>query len=386
MLGDLRRIRLFESERLRVLRVLLPPVTSLDGEMDNDDESANRAHKFAPSAPIEFAQHGFIGSQMVSVDNPAPFLLAGFSNSVAEQAGGALTQIDDLASAGSDIIDNAHGAAGVIQADNLLSTSYVRNLAVFDDAGSGNSLFNYVRKYDATGEVPSFLTVDKLSTWNAATDSTSGGLGYIDSQTPTHQSLILSNSVIQNTIDYTKAWSVPGTTIYSWASTLSGSSITSVSARSSQPAGYKTKVQTLSALGFASKAAWVNAGVYRPDLPWANAFLTVALPAMGLTPKYATVSPPSVTSPPAYYATSLGSLTLSSNTFTRGSSKSVLIQGTSANFTLSCSDLPSGFTLVGRLLSYDGSGSGAASPTIHVVETSTDTLGNNTTALTLSIS
>ena len=54
----------------------------------------------------------------------------------------------------------------------------------------------------------------------------------------------------------------------------------------------KTRAQVYTAMGFGSKAALVNAMLWRPDLPWAQALITIGLPSLGLTPTYATVAPP----------------------------------------------------------------------------------------------
>lgn len=332
---------------------------------------------------------GAKANQWVSVDNPNAFIGAGFSIALAEQPGGALFQLDDAAAIGSDIISGSLPPASVFSVDNLLPNSYARNVAVLDDPNSNNNLFNYVRKYDAGGEISSSFLLDKLSTWNAGIDSSnvSGSIGYVDKQFPTHQTLNITNSILQNTITPTLAWSVPGTASYTWTTTLINSAAVNVTTRSSAPTGYKTKNQVIAALGFASKAAWVNAAMYRPDLPWARSAIGVVLPAMGLRTYYPTAPPPTVTSPPSYYPLTLVDLTASTLTFARGTVSTALLTGTSANMGLTSSDLPSGFTITGRLLSYDGTGSGAATPTVHVLETSVDTLATptHTTALALNI-
>lgn len=337
------------------------------------------------------SRSGFIGSQFVSIDAPAGIGFSGFSTTLAEQPGGFFSQLDDAAVIGSSIIDSTHPAAGGLFFEGMLTGSYARNIALFDDPNSDNTVVSYNRKFDAQGEVPSFMLLDKISTWNFGYSNygaNAGAIGYIDSQFPTRQHLTLTNSVFQNTITPTTSYSSPTFTNETWTSTLGSSSATGNTSRSAAPAGYKTKNQILSALGFSSKAAFANTAAFRPDLPWAGAVLTQALPAMGLTPKYANVSPPSLTgiTPPAYYPTALADISLSTLNFTRGTTSNALASGTSANFALSSSDLPAGFSLVGRLLLYDGSGSGAATPTIHILETSADTLGTHTTPFTLNIS
>jgi hypothetical protein len=69
--------------------------------------------------------------------------------------------------------------------------------------------------------------------------------------------------------------------------------------------------------------------------------------------------------------TPVNALSLSDNSFTRGTAKTVSIVGATNGSTLSSTGLPSGFTINSgaRTLAYDGSGSGASAPSFTLSET-----------------
>lgn len=389
-------------------------------------------------------------NQLVSIDNPVGITSGGKSSDVvAERPDGAPWYCDDVVIMGSDdLIAPGNPGGWALEYLNNISGSYMRNVAVFDFPQRGDASYN---RYFAGGrisasQVPTYMLADKWSAWN-----------YAVSPGETHLGNDLSNlhcSVSNSTLEFTVAG-------------LNGT-ISGLLTRASAPVGYKTRSQVYAALGYASKSALVNAMLWRPDLPWAQAICAIALPAMGLSPKFQTaVAPSVVTDAPEVYKLGTADLTASNLNFTRGIPGICVLSGIVPCSDLTCSDLPSGFSMSafrksvtgtvtsgsntitgvsdttgmekgmyveaasgayaaglflantiitgltsntitcsanatgstgvpaeglfisagGRTIRYDGSGTGAAAPSIHILETPKDTgMASHTTTLALAIS
>jgi hypothetical protein len=387
-------------------------------------------------------------NQLVSIDNPVGINSSGRSSDVvAERPDGAPWQLDDAVIMGSDkwLAPTGNPGGWAFEWLNNVLGSYSRNVAAFDfdqfgyDAGY-NRLFAGAR-IDAA-QVHQYMLCDKWSTWRYAVSA------------ETDSGIDLSNY----------HFSVTNSVLDVMPTGLNGT-VSGVSVRVTPPAGYKTRAQTYTAMGYASKSAMINAMLWRPDLPWAQAICGISLPAMGLTPLYQPASPPVVVGAPEVYKLAAADLTASTLNFTRGTPSMTLLSGIVPCSVLSCADFPAGFsntafrfqttgtvtsgsntitgvgsiagvlpgmlmeaklnaytstslfpanTVVisasgtsivcsanatgnssgeailisagGRMISYDGTGSGAATPTIHILETPKDDgMATHTTALTLNI-
>jgi hypothetical protein len=327
-------------------------------------------------------------TQLVSIDEPIVGALTGFSNVYTERPGGSTVQVNDaVAMGGGDIAPNAIKAgndltrgAGVGGRNALLGT--ITNMVLFDNPkyGTPNNYTMLGEEFDS-GQVSQTYAYDKIRTYNFSPIAQYRTFLVGDAA---KVSMTWTNSLLDG---LAALKFVTGGGGQSSDGSISGTGVRTWTAGDYPSA--MTKNQVITALGFSSKAAMVNAMLDFPHLSWAQAIIGIVFPAFGATPLYATASVPSLTglpTPTVVYKTSLGALSLSTLNFTRGTASSALITGTSTNFLLSSSDLPSGFSIMGRRLSYDGTGTGAATPTIHVLETNNDGIGTNTTAFTLNIS
>jgi hypothetical protein len=391
-------------------------------------------------------------SQLISIDNPVGLTAGGKSSDVvAERPDGAPYNLDDAVIMGSEKeIQPGNPGGWGLEFLNTINGSYARNVAAFDfDAEGFDSGFNryFAGTRLSASQVPTYMLADK---WSGFDFAITGESDSIVSGDPANYHLSITNSVL----DVLPAG-------------FNGA-VTNVTTRSVAPTGYKTRAQIYAALGYANKAGFVNAMLYRPDLigTMAQAISGIALPAMGLSPLYQTASPPAVVSGPTIYPTAPVDLTPSTLSFARGVPSIMVLSGATSAARLSSSDLPSGFSMTpfrlqtsgtatsgshtitavgsitgvlpgmlvemrssayaptslfpagtvvtaasgttitcsnaatanssgesvfvsagGRIVSYDGSGTGAATPTIHIVETPKDTtMAPHTTALTLTIS
>jgi hypothetical protein len=269
-------------------------------------------------------------TQLVSIDNPVGITAGGKSSDVvAERPDGAPWACDDVVIMGSSkVLQTGSPGGWALEFLNTKIGSYTRNVAAFDfdafgfDAGA-NRYFAGTRLDPA--QVPTYMLCDKWSGYHMAIT------GESDSGTDlTNYHLSITNSVLDV---------LP--------TGLNGT-VSGVTTRSVAPSGYKTRSDIYTALGYANKAELVNAMCFRPDLigQMAQAICGIALPAMGLTPLYQTASPPSVVvGAPIIYKTAATDLTISTLNFNHAVPSIALLSGITACATLSCADLPTGFSM-----------------------------------------
>jgi hypothetical protein len=325
-------------------------------------------------------------TQLVSIDEPIVGAITGYSNVYSERPGGSIVTVDDwCAFGGNDIAPNAiKGGNDLTRGEGLGGRnakigSYARNGVLFDNPkyGTADNLGFSLTEFDA-GQIVQNYAIDKIRLHNFA--STAISLANVPVGDSGRVSITVTNSLLdtltgtRNDAGSISSFTVSGTGVRTWAGGDYPNAL--------------TKNDVITALGFSTKADMVNAMLNFPHLPWAQAILGVVFTGYGATPLYATASVPSLTglpTPTAIYKTTLGNLTMSTLNFVHNVASSATLTGCSTNFLLSSADLPAGFSILGRVLSYSGSGASASTPTIHILETNADGLGTHTTAFTLNI-
>lgn len=298
----------------------------------------------------------------VSIDEPIAGYCTQISGSYTEAPNGTVvTSVDHLVMGGANISQNpataprgqgfyfrnaaiGTGLDNVLMIDNPIYGG-VNNIAFIGDNGNSN----------LSGVT---VTLNRITTYNYASS-----LDFISGAYP--MTLSFTNSIMDELASGT------GNSVWTLGTFPSA----------------KTRSQIYTAMGYASKAALCNMMRYRPDLPWAQALISIAFPAYNKTTTYALVSPPDTTgiTPATIYPTALVDLSFSVTSFTRGTAANSQMGNNGINSSFTASGLPAGFTLTGTVLIYDGSGTGSASGSFTVTETSLDGLGTHATTVGYSI-
>jgi hypothetical protein len=236
------------------------------------------------------------GKVIVSLDEPVAGAIGGFSTDYHEAPDGVLITVDDwLIMGGADLnSSNPRGFGPGIT--NTVVGSYLRKLAMFDNpilGGVNNDNFRALHLgLNGSGSnvdipIDIYCTIDQVHGRNYATtnfQTTNGDSSKIHMD-------------YQNCVTDLLAPGAGNTT--SSAGTF---------------AGYQTRDQVVTAILTAAgitpganytarKAQLVNLMLWRPDVQWAQPFVDVGLPAMGLTPSFAAGSLPNLSaeSPASVY-------------------------------------------------------------------------------------
>ena len=236
------------------------------------------------------ARGDVVSSDIVAIDEPIAITVGGFSDSVAERPNGQITTIDNFLVIGGSNIDSSTPRALGFNLQNTLSGSYARNGVMIENPYKGLTGNYYMNYGDITdGSAPGYaFLLDNIRGYNYSTRAQGGsGLSAAD----------VSIAWTNNIIDVAPSgWNDGG-----------ASTNNSISSGATFPLK-KTPAQIYTAMGYASRNAMFDAIVAYPHLPWAQALISIGLPAYGLSSTTApSISPPDISGLPAPTTISWGS-------------------------------------------------------------------------------
>lgn len=305
------------------------------------------------------------GDCIVSMWEPEAGHLGGWSGGPTDNPNGSLNQVDDWAIIGcaKDINGGFIGREG-FHISATLPGSYVNNMVASDSAYVSDSEMHAVSGSHDSGYLDAYCEVKNSIIVNYAP-----AIEYYGDDTA-HIHYTFTNC--RADISF---------------SGLSGSGNSAVTLSSFPSA--KTAATLVTEMGYSDAPAMWNAMLYRPDLPWAQAAATVWMASFGKgltnTPP---CLPPSIGSdtPTVVFASSHGTLGLSSTAFSVGTPKTVNITGCPAGWAIAGNTLPTGFSLksYSRHLVWDGTGS-AGSKTISLTH-SIENVGTHTDSISVTVS
>ena len=209
---------------------------------------------------------------IVSIDEPIAGQIGGYSFSPSEAPDGTLVTVDDWLIMGSADISATAPRGGGPNNTNTQSGTYIRKVAMFDNPKYGpQPNIYFTSACNNSDEIVHYWLIDKVRGYNWSPNLLGDPGAFPDHVNVTFNDCILDIA------------GKPGVT--AWGS---------------PPPNYKTRAQVYAAMGYTEdttvgKAELVNDMLWRPDLPWAQALISVGLPSMGLTPSYPLVSPPDMT-------------------------------------------------------------------------------------------
>lgn len=220
---------------------------------------------------------------IVTLDEPLPGKIGGFSSSDSEAPSGVTITVDDWLIMGGAADSNIPGAGNGPDTENTVLGSYIKNVVMIDNpARSGaNSI---VFPSHSTSIIDQYLLMNNVRTYNYA-----GGLETSGSNAQIHDTwlncLVDSLSFTLPTTTLTNTGVHSGLTTYPGALTRDQIVTAVLTAAGLTPSGVDYAHR---------KAQLENIMIWRPDVNWAQKFLDIGLPAYGTTPQYASATLPNL--------------------------------------------------------------------------------------------
>lgn len=248
-------------------------------------DSANDATNF---------RGGCDATQIVCWDVPIALTMGGFSSSSSEAPLGRLIRIDDVTVIGGANINTGLGRNWLIQWENLLAGSYLKNTVAFDSPHHTEAQAVTVYNNNSFSALSAmYLAIDNLRMCQYVDQFQDGTEGV--------RHLTVTNSFLDSTTN---------------RSTFVNTTLTSTSIQNGSTT-YPSKITRdqfttalCTALGLtpgadyaARKKQLVDLMIYRPDISWAPIIQGIIMPAYGTSSTFAAVSTPnmSAVSPPSIF-------------------------------------------------------------------------------------
>lgn len=237
------------------------------------------------------ARGDVIASDIVTIDEPIALTFGGFSGSASERPEGVLQSLTNFLCMGGNSINTSQPRAFAFNIANCLPGSVARNGVIIENPNYGgtNSYYNVQNATaDGNGEAQGFL-FDQLRGYNWSNRL----------QTVTDSTNLITTSWTNCLIDVAAVGWRDGT--------ITSSGGNAISSGASFPLK-KTPAQIYTAMGFASRNAMFDAIAMYPDLPWAQALISIGLPAYGTSSTTSSsISPPDISGLPSPTVISWGS-------------------------------------------------------------------------------